>query len=102
AGGHGPMLADQGSGHRIGQRALREIFRAIDEERETSLLPGVLAHWNLKDVEELIAYANTCELTEFAALTPLVLDCAQSGDGVARELLEREGHELAQLALLTH
>ncbi|HEV2577637.1 MAG TPA: BadF/BadG/BcrA/BcrD ATPase family protein [Acidobacteriaceae bacterium] len=102
AGGHGPMLADQGSGHRIGQRALREIFRAIDEERDTSLLPGVLAHWGLKDVDDLVAYANTCDLTEFAALTPLVQDSAQAGDAVATDLLVQEGQELADLALLAH
>jgi N-acetylglucosamine kinase-like BadF-type ATPase len=102
AGGHGPMLADQGSGHRIGQSALREIFRAIDEGRETSLLPGVLAHWGLKDIDELVAYANTCDLTEFAALTPIVQARAEAGDGVALDLLVREGQELAELALLTH
>lgn len=102
AGGHGPMLADQGSGHRIGQRALREIFLAIDEERDTSLLPAVLAHWKLKSVDDLVAYANTCDLTEFAALTPLVQSSAQAGDAVALNLLGREGQELAHLALLTH
>lgn len=102
AGGHGPMLADQGSGHRIGQRALREIFRAIDEERETSLLRAVLARWKLKDVDELVGYANTCELTEFATLAPLVRDCAQAGDAVAMDLLDREGQELADLGLLAH
>ncbi len=102
AGGYGPMLADQGSGHRIGQRALREIFRAIDEERETSLLAAVLAHWKLRGVVDLVAYANTCELTEFSALTPLIEIAAQAGDAVARDLLLREGDELAHLALLTH
>jgi glucosamine kinase len=102
AGGHGPMLADQGSGHRIGQMALREIFRALDEERETSLLPAVVAHWKLEDAEALIAYANTCDLKEFAALTPLVLASAQAGDTVALNLLVAQGEELAQLALLTH
>lgn len=102
AGGYGPMLADQGSGHRIGQQALREIFRARDEERETSLLQEVLAHWNLKDVDELVAYANSCDLTEFAALTPLVQASAQAGDAVALDLLVRQGQELADLALLTH
>ena len=95
------MLADQGSGHRIGQRALREIFRAIDEGRETSLLPGVLAHWGVRDVDELVAYANTCDLTKFAALTPLVQASAQAGDAVALDLLVQEGQELAELALLT-
>ena len=102
AGGYGPMLADQGSGHRIGQQALREIFRAIDEDRETSLLTAVLAHWGLQDIDELVSHANTCELTEFAALTPLVQFSALAGDKVALDLLVREGRELAYLAVLTH
>jgi N-acetylglucosamine kinase-like BadF-type ATPase len=102
AGGYGPMLADQGSGHRIGQQALREIFRAIDEERETALLQAVLAHWKLKDVDELVGYANTCDVSAFAALTPLVQASALAGDQVALDLLVREGQELAHLAVLTH
>jgi N-acetylglucosamine kinase-like BadF-type ATPase len=102
AGGYGPMLADQGSGHRIGQRALREIFLAMDEERETPLLPAVLAHWKLKNVDDLVAYANTCDLTKFSALAPLVQATAQTGDPVALDLLMREGHQLAHLAVLTH
>lgn len=100
AGGHGPMLADQGSGHRIGHEALRGIFSAIDEERETSLLPAVLSYWNLKDIDELVAYANACELNQMSALTPLVLECAQSGDPVASGVLIEQGRELAQLAIL--
>jgi len=102
AGGHGPMLADQGSGHRIGQQALREIFRAIDEGRDTSLLAAVLTHWHLQDIDQLVSHANTCELTEFAALTPLVQTSALAGDEVALNLLVREGQELAHLAVLTH
>ena len=38
AGGWGPALADQGSGHRIGLESLRATFLAIDEERQTLLL----------------------------------------------------------------
>jgi len=102
AGGYGPMLADQGSGHSIGQRAAREIFRAIDEDRETSLLPAVLAHWKLTNLDELVAYANTCDLTEFATLTPLVQASALAGDAVALNLLAQEGQKLAHLAVLTH
>ena len=102
AGGHGPILADQGSGHCIGHEALRGIFRAIDEERETLLLPAVLSYWELKDVDELVAYANACDLTQISALTPLVLECALAGDSVASDVLIEQGRELAQLAILTH
>jgi len=43
----GPALADQGSGARIGQQALRDTFLAIDEEHQTALLPAILKLWNL-------------------------------------------------------
>lgn len=102
SGGYGPILADQGSGHRIGHEALRGIFRAIDEERETLLLPAVLSHWKLMNVDELVAYANACDLTQISALTPLVLGCAQAGDFVATDVLIEQGRELAHLAILTH
>lgn len=102
AGGHGPVLADQGSGHRIGQQALRAVFRELDNERETALLPAILEHWHLQDPDDLVAYANACDHTEFSTLTPLVLACAQSGDIVAAEVLSNEGRDLAELAMICH
>ena len=51
AGGWGPALADQGSGHRIGLESLRAIFLAKDEERETLLLPAVLDFWQLSSLD---------------------------------------------------
>src|ERR1700744_5265279 len=47
AGGWGPALADQGSGHLIGLESLRAIFLAIDEQRETKLTQAVLEFWEL-------------------------------------------------------
>ena len=41
AGGWGPAVSDQGSGHRIGQLCLRAIFLAIDEQQPTLLLDAV-------------------------------------------------------------
>jgi N-acetylglucosamine kinase-like BadF-type ATPase len=102
AGGYGPALADQGSGHRIGEQALRALFLALDEGRPTSLLDAILAHWKLRDRDDLVAYANDCDLTQFSSLTPLVLGCANSGDAVAAEVLENEARQLASLALIVH
>jgi N-acetylglucosamine kinase-like BadF-type ATPase len=102
AGGYGPVLSDQGSGHRIGSQAVRELFLAIDEERSTLLLPGILEHWQLRSADELVAYANTCPASEFSSLARVVLACAEAGDGAAQDVLRREGEELAHLALLLH
>jgi glucosamine kinase len=107
AGGWGPALADQGSGHRIGSSALRAIFRAIDESggREfaataTTLLPAVLDFWNLPSLDHLIEHANSTPAPDVSCLTSLVLECAQKGDLIAQHVLEHEGQELGALVLL--
>ncbi|MBB5345133.1 N-acetylglucosamine kinase [Tunturibacter empetritectus] len=100
AGGWGPVLADQGSGNRIGHQALRDTFFAIDEERKTTLLPAILDLWQLPDLESLIGYANQIPAPDFTRLAPLVVRCAEEGDAVAQNVLQREAEELAHLAHL--
>ena len=102
AGGYGPVLSDQGSGHRIGSQALRACFLARDEGRPNILFDAILQHWNLLVPDDLVSYANTCPTTEISTLTPVVLHCAERGDSVALEVLEREAADLAYLALLIH
>lgn len=100
AGGWGPALSDQGSGSRIGQQALRDTALAIDQERQTTLLPAILNLWGLKDFDELVAYANRIPAPDFTRLAPLVVSCAEAGDPVAQGVLHREAEELAYLARL--
>lgn len=106
AGGWGPALADQGSGHRIGSESLRAIFRALDEagsdagEAPTILLPAVLDFWKLASIGQLIEYANSIPAPDFSRLTALVLACAEQGDPVAQSVLRREGEDLAYLVIL--
>ncbi len=109
AGGWGPALADQGSGHRIGSEALRAAFLAIDEQNEqaeqanqppTTLLPAILEFWNLPSIDSLIEYANATPAPNVSRLTTLVLACAQNGDPVAQSVLRHEGEELAHLVHL--
>ncbi len=109
AGGWGPALADQGSGHRIGQEALRRSFLAIDESgtphdqaegdtAPTLLLPAILDLWDLESLGHLVEYANGGP--DFSQLTHLVLACAQAGDTVAQAVLRGEGEDLAYLIRL--
>ena len=100
AGGWGPALADQGSGHRIGLQALRALFLAHDEGRSSLLLPAVLDYWQLGSIGELIEYANQLPAPDFSRLTETVLHCAQQGDAVAAAVLQREGEQLAHLVRL--
>ncbi|HEY0263823.1 MAG TPA: BadF/BadG/BcrA/BcrD ATPase family protein [Granulicella sp.] len=100
AGGWGPALGDQGSGHRIGSEALRALFLAIDEKRPTTLLEAILAQWQLGSISDLVGYANATPPPEFAQLASTALACAQQGDKVALSVLQQEGKALAHLASL--
>ena len=107
AGGWGPAIADEGSGHRIGSEAIRALFRAIDEhdsrstgQAPTTLLPAILDFWNLTSIDHLIEYANATPAPDVSRLTSLVLTCAQNGDPVAQSVLRREGEDLAHLVYL--
>jgi N-acetylglucosamine kinase-like BadF-type ATPase len=99
-GGWGPVLADQASGHRIGQEALRAIFFARDEGRTTALLDAVMHFWKLSSIDRLVEYANCSPHPDFSQLTPLVVDCASRGDEVARRVLQQQGQELGRLVRL--
>jgi N-acetylglucosamine kinase-like BadF-type ATPase len=100
AGGYGPALADQGSGHRIGHEALRALFRAIDNEQTTTLLPAVLDTWKLTSIADIVAVANEIPAPDFSRLTEIVLRCAEQGDAVAAEVLKQQGEELAEVVSL--
>jgi glucosamine kinase len=97
-GGWGPALADQGSGHFIGLEGLRRGFLAIDQQRPTRLLDIAQAHWNLSSIRDLIEFGNANPAPNFSTLAPLVVESAERGDLVAREVLEKGGQDLAYLA----
>lgn len=100
AGGYGPVLADQGSGHRIGQQVLRRIFLAKDERIATTLTDEVLRFWQLGSLNALIAFVHADPRPDLASLAPIVLRCAIAGDALAHEVLAHEGEELGYLVRL--
>jgi glucosamine kinase len=109
AGGWGPALADQGSGHFLGLEALRRGFLAIDqidqndqddEARPTNLLRLAMEHWKLPSLAALIEFANSNPAPNFSTFAPLVVAAAEEGDKVAQEILEQGGRDLGLLASL--
>ena len=100
AGGWGPVLADQGSGHMIGVDALRAIFLTKDEEKETRLLAAVMDFWQLSSLEHLVEYANSQPTPDFSTLTSIVLQCAEAGDEIALAVLRGQGEQLGYLVRL--
>ena len=98
AGGWGPIISDEGSGFWIGRTAVAQSMRAHDAGRSTELLSAIMHAWRLSSREEVVAMANSNPPPDFAALLPAVLQCADAGDALAREILSSAANELAQLA----
>ncbi len=101
AGGWGPMLGDEGSGHWIGQEGIRSGLRALDRGVPSLLLREINALWGIHSIGALVAKANSRPRPDFAVLAEAVARCAAQGDGLARSVLERAGQELAaQVAMV--
>lgn len=100
AGGWGPVLGDEGAGSWIGLEAVRSSLWAKDRGVETTLLTEVQAFWGVGSLGELLEVGNDRPGPDFAALVPIVVRCAESGDDLARTLLERAGVELAEQVAL--
>jgi len=100
AGGWGPMLADQCAGFWIGLEGLRRGFLALDEGKPSKLLENARKLWELPTISSLIEFGNAEPRPLFSEFAPLVVQCADEGDEVAREILERGAADLAHLAQL--
>lgn len=97
AGGYGPVIADQGSGYWIGREGLRSAFLATDRGEYTLLMDAIAAAWGLTTAEQMIAFAHTVPPPDLSKLSRIVTNCADEGDRVARDVLERGGEDLGEL-----
>ncbi|MCD6289330.1 MAG: ATPase [Anaerolineae bacterium] len=102
AAGWGALLADYGGGFWIGMEALHAVVRAEDGRGpETKLTHRILAQLKLRAPRDLIPWTYEQPFTwhRFAALASVVTEVARSGDPVARDILRRAGHHLADSGL---
>jgi glucosamine kinase len=97
AGGWGYAISDEGSGHWIGRTAVSAVLHAYDEQQAPPLLDHIMQSWKLDTFGELIVKANASPPPDFAALVPIVLATADSGDPLARSVLHETGTRLAGL-----
>lgn len=93
-GGFGRYLGDEGSGYRIGQKALNKVSRFFDERGKETLITDLLRQtFSISSSEELITavYRNNFDI---ASVTPVVIEAADKGDKTAQRILEDEAEEL--------
>jgi N-acetylglucosamine kinase-like BadF-type ATPase len=97
-GGWGHRIGDDGSGHAIGQSALRHLIKAFDGcEPVSGLRDAILQELQLHTIPELMAwvYSDSYTVERVASLAPIVFRLAHSGDSAASAILERAGSDLA-------
>lgn len=100
AGGWGYLLGDEGSGYAIALAALRLATQTADGRAAAqAILQTVLAHWELLEPHELVAYIYRPEVTraEIAALARPIMALAEAGDGAALRVVNAAADELARL-----
>jgi len=94
-GGWGRVIGDEGSGYCIGLEALKSVSREIDGRGAAGRLRVTIsARFGLETRERIIA-AVYREKFDIPSIAPAVIDAAESGDGVALEILTRAAREFA-------
>ncbi|MBE3576127.1 MAG: hypothetical protein IMX00_00275 [Limnochordales bacterium] len=101
-GGWGPILGDEGSGYDLGRRALVAVLRAADGRGpQTALTEKILAELGLSSPFALppLVYRGGLDRPRIAALSRIVVACAQAGDEVALGLVRSGAAALAELVI---
>lgn len=102
-GGWGALLGDEGSGYAIGLAGLRASVRAADGRGPATLLGDeLLRALELEDVRAFISWVAHASKAAVAALAPIVLRLADSGDAVARALRDEAADALVAHVAVLH
>jgi N-acetylglucosamine kinase-like BadF-type ATPase len=94
-GGWGRILGDEGSGYAIGLAALRAVAADIDGRGESTSLRQRIADTHGWGTRDRIIAAVYQEKFDIPSLAPLVLSCAEEGDGVAAGILASAAEAIA-------
>ena len=97
AGGHGPIVSDEGSGSWIGREAVAEALRLCDAGIASPLLDTLQRSWRVKDITGLVSHVNQMTPADFAAIFPLVDALAAKGAPACVTVLQSAGAVLAEM-----
>jgi N-acetylglucosamine kinase-like BadF-type ATPase len=98
--GLGAYFGDYGVGSDISESALTAVCDAyLGKGPQTALSDVMCAHEHVRSVPELLELVSR-EQDDLPYVASEVMDVAESGDEVAREIVERSGRELGRNAAL--
>lgn len=99
-GGYGYLLGDDGSGFAIGRAALAQMLRWYDgRAAHSELFDAIASRLQVGDAQALLGrvYGEPNMVASIAAVAPLVLDRAGTGERVATKIVQSTAHELVEL-----
>lgn len=98
----GPISGDWGGGYHLGQLALWHAARAEDGRGPDTLLrlsiPSFLGFRSVREVIEALHFEQL-SASKFASLSPLLFTAADSGDAVARTVVQQQIDEIVAMAV---
>jgi N-acetylglucosamine kinase-like BadF-type ATPase len=100
AGGHGPLLGDEGGGYDIGIRGARIALQSYEGRKPpTMLIQAACEYFDVPNIRLLVhKLAGSCiRQTLIAGFAARVSDCARRGDQLASEILQYAGSVLGEL-----
>jgi N-acetylglucosamine kinase-like BadF-type ATPase len=99
AGGHGPLLSDQGSAFDVGRLAVAAAVRERDRTGSDTVIGTEILHLlEFSSWTELRDRARTAADEVFPRVFPVIAHAAESGDAHAQSLLRNAAQEIALLA----
>lgn len=87
-GGYGFPISDEGSGAALGLSAVRHALRALDGRSARTALGLAVADRFGQAVPKAIEWMDSATPRDYAAIAPLVIEFAETGDAVARSIVE--------------
>lgn len=97
SGGWGYLFDEAGSAYHLGNEALRAVFRNYDGRGpETVLTKEIIKHFDVNDVKDLVdkVHGPLHPRSVIAPLASLIITAAESGDGVAIEIIRQACAEI--------
>ncbi|MDH7601649.1 MAG: BadF/BadG/BcrA/BcrD ATPase family protein [Armatimonadota bacterium] len=101
AGGHGPLLGDEGGGYDIGLQALRTALKAEEGRKPpTMLVEAACEYFGVRNARSVVSRLAGLQIEQplIAGFAARVAECARQGDEAALEILRYAGTALGELA----
>jgi len=99
SGGWGHLISDEGSSYWFGWNGIRLAIGTYDGRWQSALLEPVRQRLGMAQMTDILhrLYIQGISKTEIAALAPLVMEAAASGDEMAQQLIVTGTGDLAQM-----